>query len=191
MFCASNFLSVRFSCLTLSSQCKSSDYTFFPLNDCPSYDSPVPQFRVATQKEGEEPAPDMDIHTSLHLLHLLPVFVVVEGRCWKCWTTSSLVKSILPQPPCLALTHFHVLPTRQVGRRAGLAGLVQPSLPHTTYSTVQKQSAMREKHQLIPLARRQGGRESDKNSISKKWGLHGSISAVKSWESHAICLEGK
>lgn len=36
---------------------------------------------------------------------------------------------------------------------------------------------MREKHQLIPLARRQGGRESDKNNVSKKWGLHGSTLA--------------
>lgn len=84
---------------------------FIPLNDCPSYDSPVPQFRLATQKEGEEPAPDMDKH-----LTALVANICGGGRCWKSWVKSSLVKSTLPQLPCLALTHFHVLPTRQVGR---------------------------------------------------------------------------
>lgn len=36
---------------------------------------------------------------------------------------------------------------------------------------------MQEKHQLIPLSRRQGGKERDKNNISKKWGLYGTTLA--------------
>lgn len=98
MFCATNCLSVRFSCLTLLSQCRSSDYTFFPLNDCPPYDSPVLQFRLPIQKEGEKPAPDMDIHISLQLTALV-ASICGGRRSWKCWATSSLVKSILPQSP--------------------------------------------------------------------------------------------
>lgn len=117
-------------------------------------------------------------HTDISL-HLTAVFASICGgrRSWKCWAMPFLVKSILPQSHCLALTRFHALPTGQSAGQQEWPGLPQPSLPHTTYSTVQKQSAMQEKHQLIPLARRQGGRESDKNSISKKWGLHGTTLA--------------
>lgn len=134
MLCASNCLPVKFSCLTLSSQCRYSDYTFFPLNDCPSYDSPVLQFRLAIQKEGKKPAPDMDIHISLHLT-ALAASICGGRRSWKCWSTSSPVKSILPQSPCLALTRFHVLPTRlgQVSR----TGQGCPSPPCHTQPTPQ------------------------------------------------------
>lgn len=172
MFCANDCLSVRFSCLTLSSQCRSSIILFISLNDCPSYDSPVLQFRLAIQKEGEKPAPNMDIHISLHLL---PVFVVVEGA-GNAGPHPPLCNPSSPSPPAWLLPVSTCSP---LDNGQDWPGLPQPSLPHTTYSTVQKQSAMREKHQLIPLARRQGGRESDKNSISKEWGLHGSTSEVR------------
>lgn len=40
---------------------------------------------------------------------------------------------------------------------------------------------MQEKHQLIPLSWRQGGKKRDKNNISKKWGLYGTTLAELVW----------
>lgn len=90
---------------------------------------------------------------------------------------SFLVKSILPQSHFSALTVSTCSPpdNRQVSRN----GQGCPSPPCHTQPTPQcrNKAPCGKKHQLIPLARRQGGRESDKNSISKKWGLHGTTSA--------------
>lgn len=128
MFCAINCISVRFSCLTLSSQCRSSDYTFFSPKDCPSYDSPVLQFRFAIQKEGEKPAPGMDTHISLHLT--ARVASICGGRrSWKCWARHPLCNPSSPSPPVCLLPVSTCSPAGW-GRSAGLARAA-PALPAT------------------------------------------------------------
>lgn len=82
-----------------------------------------------------------------------------------------------PSAPLFGSYPFPRAPHWTMGR----TGQGCPSPPCHTQPTPQcrNKAPCGEKHQLIPLARRQGGRESDKNSISKKWELHGSTSAVR------------
>lgn len=129
MFCATNCLQGDSHVLLCHHNVGVQIILFSLLNDCPPYDSPVLQFRQPIQKEGEKPAPEMDIHISLHLTPLVASICGGGRRSCKCWTTSSLVKSILPQPqfgsypfPCAA--HW------TVGRVAGLARAA-PALPAT------------------------------------------------------------